>query len=70
MYVYVCLDPVVISTYVFGHGGQMDLFLLIIFSIRKLRVITVLSFVERTLAATGCLGYVYSIIIHILYFYI
>jgi len=27
MYVYVCLDPVVISTYVFGHGGQMDLFL-------------------------------------------
>ena len=32
MYVYVCLDsvchdPVVISTYVFGHGGQTDLFL-------------------------------------------
>jgi len=27
MYVYVCLDPVFISTYVFGHGGQADLFL-------------------------------------------
>ena len=27
MCVYVCLDPVVISTYVFGHGGQTDLFL-------------------------------------------
>ena len=27
MYVYVCLDPVVVSTYVFGHGGQTDLFL-------------------------------------------
>ena len=27
MYVYVCLDPVVISIYVFGHGGQTDLFL-------------------------------------------
>jgi len=25
MYVYVCLDPVVISTYVFRHGGQTDL---------------------------------------------
>ena len=29
-----------------------------------------LTFVERTLAATGFLGDVYSIIIHILYFYI
>ena len=27
LYVYVCLDPVVISTYVFGHEGQTDLFL-------------------------------------------
>jgi len=27
MYVYVCLVPLVISTYVFGHGGQTDLFL-------------------------------------------
>jgi len=27
MYVYVCLDPVVITTYVFGHGGQTELLL-------------------------------------------
>jgi len=27
MYVYACLDPVVISTCVFGHGGQRDLFI-------------------------------------------
>jgi len=26
MYVYVCLDPVVISTYVFGHGGHTFIF--------------------------------------------
>ena len=39
MYVYVCLNPVVISTYVFGHGGQTDLFLKLMFRTLKTIII-------------------------------